>query len=73
MISNCIEENTWFLLDLEKEAPGPLLMNTEQIIKEIKKLSPQHNEKLSQEFSDRFCYLEDGQAAKKSVDAIFEV
>lgn len=62
-----------FYFDLEKEAPGPLLMNTEQIIKEIKKLSPQHNEKLSQEFSDRFCYLEDGQAAKKSVDAIFEV
>ncbi|MEY8752195.1 CDP-glycerol glycerophosphotransferase family protein [Alkalicoccobacillus gibsonii] len=58
-----------FYFDLEKEAPGPLIMNTRQIIEEIK------NENFSsslQSFISRFNYLDNGSASKESVEAIFK-
>lgn len=58
-----------FYFDLEKEAPGPLVMNTQQIIEELKK------EKVSSSlkpFVSRFNYLDNGSAARESVEAIFK-
>ncbi|TSB48382.1 CDP-glycerol glycerophosphotransferase family protein [Alkalicoccobacillus porphyridii] len=63
-----------FYFDLEKEAPGPLVMNTQQIIDEIQKFNDDSNPEQEQKmasFIDRFCYLEKGESAKKTVEAVF--
>jgi CDP-glycerol glycerophosphotransferase (TagB/SpsB family) len=62
-----------FYFDFEKNAPGPLVKTTEEIIGEIKKIEAGeilYDEKL-QDFYDKFCYLEDGNASKRVVERIF--
>lgn len=59
-----------FYFDFEKKAPGPLTLTTEQLIEEIKRI--EDNEyKFNEEFYNRFCYLEDGDAAKRVVERVF--
>ena len=61
-----------FYFDLEKEAPGPLVKTTEEIIAEIKKLDNGYilGEDIVN-FNKKFCYLEDGQASQRVVEEIF--
>ncbi|MFP7479775.1 CDP-glycerol glycerophosphotransferase family protein [Terribacillus saccharophilus] len=63
-----------FYFDFENRAPGPLYKETDQIITGIKEIDKEgYTNKLEYEqFYKRFCYLEDGKATKRVVDAIFE-
>jgi CDP-glycerol glycerophosphotransferase len=60
-----------FYFDFEKEAPGPLVRTTEELIREIKNAE---NHSLSEKwnaFYDKFCYLEKGNASERVVNEIF--
>lgn len=62
-----------FYLDFEKEAPGALVRTTEEIVKEIKIVEEngfQPNQSFNK-FYEEFCYLEDGNAAKRVVEPVF--
>lgn len=62
-----------FYMDFEKEAPGPLLMNTEQLIHAVTNIddvSTQYTEKY-EAFYTKYCGLEDGHAASKIVQRFF--
>ncbi len=64
-----------FYFDLEREAPGPLLKNTEEIIstiKDIEKIGFEPNA-TTQLFYEKFCYLEDGSSTKRVVEKITNV
>lgn len=62
-----------FYMDFENEAPGPLVEDTESIIKHIQNidnLSTQYKEKYNM-FYEKYCSLEDGDATNKIVDKFF--
>lgn len=61
-----------FYVDFEKEAPGPLVKTTDQLIDEIKKCNNvDFNQRFNTKvFRERFCYLEDGNASKRVSDEI---
>lgn len=61
-----------FYFNFEKEAPGPLLKITQEVIDQIKSLSenPKNNNVL-ESFYEKFCYLENGDSTKKVVEKIF--
>lgn len=61
-----------FYFDIEKDAPGPLVRTTEELISAIKEvdINFEKNEKIN-EFEKRFCYLEDGFASERVVKCIF--
>jgi CDP-glycerol glycerophosphotransferase len=62
-----------FYFDIEKEAPGPLVKSTEEVIKAIKQI--EHNEQKSSEavkqFHKKFCSLEKGVSAERVVKSVF--
>lgn len=62
-----------FYMDLETEAPGPLVKTTDELIKKIKKMKSgvEVTENL-QAFYDKFCSLEDGRASERVVKKIFK-
>lgn len=62
-----------FYIDIENELPGPLLMNTGEIIDSIKNINSVRNEYKAkyEEFYDRFCKWEDGRASEKTVKRVF--
>lgn len=62
-----------FYLDIEKDLPGPILLNNDQVvwaIKNIDDISEQYHEKYNQ-FYDKFCCIDDGQAAKRVCEKVF--
>lgn len=61
-----------FYIDFEKEAPGPLIKTTDELINEIKLLEEgfEITENI-QAFYDKFCSLEDGRASERVVNQIF--
>ncbi|MFS0647400.1 CDP-glycerol glycerophosphotransferase family protein [Siminovitchia sp. 179-K 8D1 HS] len=62
-----------FYMDFEKEAPGPLVYNTDEIINSVKHIDAiqdQYNEKYV-DFQNKYCPLEDGMASKRVVERIF--
>lgn len=61
-----------FYIDFEKEAPGPLVKTTEELLDKIKKLeeSDQESETYNH-FYHKFCYLEDGNASARVVRQVF--
>ncbi|MFB5282804.1 CDP-glycerol glycerophosphotransferase family protein [Peribacillus sp. Hz7] len=62
-----------FYMDFEKEAPGPLLFDTNDIIEavtNIDEVNKQYKEKYSA-FKKKYCSLEDGKAAERIVDQFF--
>ena len=63
-----------FYFDFEKKAPGPLVKESEQLLQEIKKIEDNgfHPSKKFEAFVDRFCYLEDGHASERVVNAVFK-
>ncbi|MCT8140331.1 CDP-glycerol glycerophosphotransferase family protein [Anaerobacillus sp. CMMVII] len=60
-----------FYFDFEREAPGPLVKDTEAVIAEIRKLTGS-SFSLPDHFTRQFTYLEDGAAAKRAVEALLE-
>lgn len=62
-----------FYIDIEKEVPGPLVFTSEEIIdaiKDIDSITDYYIERY-EEFYNRFCGWEDGQASKKVVESVF--
>lgn len=62
-----------FYFDFEKEAPGPLAKTSEEVLQFIRKaekesfLTPQF-----EKFYNIFCYLENGESAKRVVETVFD-
>ena len=62
-----------FYIDMETELPGPLLYTSEEVLNaiiNIDKINDQYKEKY-EEFYNRFCHLDDGNASKKVVERVF--
>ncbi|RSK35676.1 CDP-glycerol--glycerophosphate glycerophosphotransferase [Bhargavaea beijingensis] len=62
-----------FYLDFENEAPGPLCMTEGQLmecISDIEKITQQYRQAY-QEAQNKFCYLDDGHAAERTVKEFF--
>lgn len=62
-----------FYIDIEKEVPGPLLFTSEEIVDAVKNISTikeEYHERF-EVFYQRFCEWEDGHAAKKVVESVF--
>src|SRR5690625_2711264 len=62
-----------FYIDMEKEVPGPLLENTEEVIHAIEtidEVEEAYRERYDM-FYNRFCCWDDGQAAKQVVERVF--
>ncbi|MFI7596866.1 CDP-glycerol glycerophosphotransferase family protein [Actinoplanes sp. NPDC049681] len=64
-----------FYFDFEKEAPGPLLMTSEDVIKSLAELAVDPGAYADQRraFQARFCDLDDGTATKRVVDRMLEL
>ena len=63
-----------FYLDMEKDLPGPLLPTNDDVvnaIKNIDSIKEQYKDRYK-EFYDRFCCVDDGNAAKRVVETVFE-
>lgn len=62
-----------FYLNIEKDVPGPLLFSDEQVIDSIKNIEQVQEEykERYEDFYNRFCYLDDGNASKRIVEKIF--
>ncbi|MBR4448490.1 bifunctional glycosyltransferase family 2 protein/CDP-glycerol:glycerophosphate glycerophosphotransferase [Methanobrevibacter sp.] len=61
-----------FYIDIHSEVPGPLLKTTEEVIDaviNIDDLNKEYSDKYD-EFYERFCSIEDGNASKRIVEAI---
>lgn len=55
-----------FYFDFEKEAPGPLVRTTDELLKEINRLKTGYNEDEGiEKFYHMFCSLEDGKASER--------
>lgn len=63
-----------FYIDMEKELPGPLVYSTEEVIDQIKNIDEMNNKYASRydEFYERFCSIDDGNASKRAVEAVFK-
>ncbi|MDG0843177.1 CDP-glycerol:glycerophosphate glycerophosphotransferase [Staphylococcus equorum] len=63
-----------FYIDVYNELPGPLLLTNDQLIDSIKNLNltkEKYKEKYD-EFYQKYCYLEDGNATKRIVEAVIK-
>lgn len=63
-----------FYFDLETEAPGPVVMNTEEVLEEILRFETLGLGEFAGEYNtfyNNYCYLEDGFASKRVVEKIF--
>lgn len=64
-----------FYINMEEDLPGPILYTTDEVIKSIKNIenvSKEFNGKYER-FYDEFCILDDGQATKKTVEAVMGI
>lgn len=63
-----------FNLDFEEEAPGPLLETSDEVIDAIKNIDNvvESCKNKIEEFRDKFCQYESGDASKKIVEAVFK-
>jgi len=60
-----------FYFDFEKTAPGPLVKTTEEVIESVHNLKESIPSQKFNDFYNKFCYLEDGKAAKRVVNEVF--
>ncbi|MEH7116850.1 CDP-glycerol glycerophosphotransferase family protein [Neobacillus vireti] len=63
-----------FYFDFQKEAPGPIVLKQEPLfhaIENIDKLRDLYKERY-EHFKEKFCHWEDGNAAKRTIDAVFK-
>ncbi|MEC2158526.1 CDP-glycerol glycerophosphotransferase family protein [Virgibacillus halodenitrificans] len=63
-----------FYIDFEKEAPGPLVYNTDEIIEKITNIQQVEDDykDLYAMFYNKYCSLDDGNSSKRVVDRIFK-
>lgn len=61
-----------FYFDFEKNAPGPLVKNTNELIKAIRNIEQTFDEQDLTTFYNKFCYLEDGRSTERVVNYIFK-
>lgn len=64
-----------FYLDVEKDLPGPILTDNEQVIdalKNIDTVAEKYKDRY-EEFYDRFCCIDDGNAAKRVCEKVFKI
>ena len=64
-----------FYIDIHSEVPGPLLRTTEEVIdalNNIDEIASQYSEKYD-EFYDRFCSIEDGNASKRIFEKVWDI
>lgn len=63
-----------FYVDFEKEAPGPLVKTTDALIEQIKQLEHMQRtyQKKYDQFYEKYCRLEDGNASARVVEAIIK-
>ena len=62
-----------FYIDIHKEVPGPLLFTTEEVIdsiENIESVKKEYREKYD-EFYERFCSIDDGNASKRIVEKVW--
>jgi CDP-glycerol glycerophosphotransferase len=62
-----------FYFDLEREAPGPLLTDANDVVaalRDLDRVAAAHADRYRR-FAERFCALEDGHAGARVVDAVF--
>src|SRR5699024_4598750 len=64
-----------FYLDLDDEVPGPLLETPEELLEVIKNIDliNESYKSLYEDFYNRFCRFEDGNASKRVIDNIIEI
>lgn len=62
-----------FYFDFEQEAPGPLVKTTEEVIEAVKHIEADEFQLPTKfkSFYDKFCYLENGDSARKVAERIF--
>ncbi|WP_167958773.1 CDP-glycerol:glycerophosphate glycerophosphotransferase [Anaerosporobacter faecicola] len=62
-----------FYLDIEKEMPGPLLFTEEDVLDAIKNIGQIEEDYKGKydEFYERFCHVDDGNASKRIVERVF--
>ena len=63
-----------FYFDIEKEAPGPIVENEEELFGAIEYAAAKGHvsPKLFENFRNRFCHLEDGKATERVVNRLLE-
>lgn len=63
-----------FYIDMEKELPGPLVYSTQEVIDQIKNITAltQKYAERYDEFYEKFCSIDDGQASKRAVEIVFQ-
>lgn len=62
-----------FYIDMNTEVPGPLLYTSEEVISAIENID-EVNEKYAKRYEDfynRFCHIDDGNASKRVVERVF--
>ena len=62
-----------FYIDINKEVPGPLLYTSDEVIdaiQNIDKITEDYKERYD-EFYERFCSVDDGNASKRTVERVF--
>ena len=64
-----------FYFDFEREAPGPLLMTSADVVKTLAEIAVDRNAYAEERkaFQRRFCDLDDGNATKRVVDRMLEL
>ena len=64
-----------FYFDFEREAPGPILQSTREVIDALNALAEvtSQYEGAYARFTDRFCHLDDGQASQRVIDSVFDL
>ena len=62
-----------FYWDFEREAPGPLLHTTSEVVDALRDLDAvvARHRAAYQAFTERFCHLDDGRASARVVEAVF--
>ena len=61
-----------FYLDLQTEGPGPIVMNNDEIIEELKdfeRLTEKYKDRV-ESFHERFCTWDDGEASKRIAEKV---
>lgn len=64
-----------FYLNIETEVPGPLLFTDDEVIHAIRNINEvqQQYAEVYEQFWNRFCSLDDGNASKRIVEKIFDI
>lgn len=73
-LENYRDQLRGFYMDLEKEAPGPLVYNTDEIITSIENIETVKTEykERYRNFKQKFCPLDDGFASYRIVESLFK-